>query len=325
MKAVVYEQYGPPEVLGIQNMAKPTPRRNGVLIRVCATTATDCLLRKGEPAWSRIILGLRRPRKKVLGIELAGEVEAVGEAVKRFKPGDVVFGASMAAMSCWAEYVCLSEKSGLALKPANLSCVDAAALPDGALTALAFLRDIGKTQPGQKVLINGASGSVGSYAVQMAKYFEAEVTGVCSSANLELVKSLGADRVIDYTREVIPSGGEYFDIIFDTVGKTSFLQCKNALKPGGVYLSSAMTDFLRSALPQMITTSLSSKKVKTGASICTTDRLDFIKGLVEAGKLKPVIDRVYSLEQIVEAHRYVEQGHKKGNVVITIRHNGKAL
>jgi NADPH:quinone reductase-like Zn-dependent oxidoreductase len=320
MKAIVYTQYGPPEVLRMQEVEKPAPKGNEVLVKIHATTvtATDCLLRKGEPTWSRIILGLRRPRKKVLGIELAGEVEAVGEAVKRFKPGDFVFGAAMAAMSCCAEYVCLSEKAGLAIKPSNLTCAEAAALADGALTALTFLQDIGKIQPGQKVLINGASGSVGSYAVQMAKYFGAEVTGVCSTVNLELVKSLGADRVLDYTQEVIPTGGEYFDLIFDTVGKISFSQCKNALKPGGVYLSSAMTDFLRSALPQMVTTSLSSKKVKTGASICTAERLDFIKGLVEAGKLKPVIDHVYPFEQIVEAHRYVETGHKKCNVVITI-------
>lgn len=319
MKAILYTQYGPPEVLRLQEVAKPMPRDNEVLVKIYATTvtATDCLLRKGEPTWIRIILGLLRPSKKVLGIELAGTVEAVGKAVKRFKPGDAVFGAAMAAMSCWAEYVCLSHKSGLALKPSNLSYIDAAAVPDGTLTALTFLRDIGKIQPGQKVLINGASGSVGSYAVQMAKYFGAEVTGVCSTANLELVKSLGADRVLDYTRGAIFSGDAYFDMIFDTVGKISFSKCKNTLKPGGVYLSSAMTD--SSALPQMIWTAMSSKKVKTGASICTAERLDFIKELVEAGKLKPAIDRVYPLEQIVEAHRYVEQGHKKGNVVITIR------
>jgi NADPH2:quinone reductase len=320
MRAALCTAYGPPEVLVMADVPKPTPRENEVLIRIHATTvtATDCLIRRGEPAWSRLILGLARPRNPILGIELAGEVEAVGRSVRRFQPGEAVFSATMVKMAGCAEYICLPEKAGLARKPANLSYEQAAAVPDGALTALTFLRDIGKIRPGQKVLVNGASGSVGSYAVQLAKYFGAEVTGVCSTANLEMVKSLGAERVIDYTREEIPHSGESFDIIFDSVGKLSFAQSKGALKPGGVYLSSAMTDFLRSALPQMLTTSFSSKKVKTGASFCTAERLDFLRELVEAGKIRPVIDRGYPLEQIVAAHRYVDQGHKKGNVVITV-------
>ncbi len=321
MKAAVVERYGPPEVLALKDVPKPSPRANEVLIRIHTTTvtATDCLIRRGEPTWSRLILGLKRPRNPILGIEMAGEVEAVGGSVRRFQPGGAVFSATMVQMSGCAEYICLPEKAGLARKPANLSYEQAAAVPDGALTALTFLRDIGKIRPGQKVLINGASGSVGSYAVQLAKHFGAEVTGVCSTANVEMVKSIGAERVIDYTRQEIPASGEYFDLIFDTVGKISFSQCKNALKPGGVYLSSAMTDFLRSALPQMIATSLSRKKVKTGASICTAERLDFLRELVEAEKIRPVIDRVYPLEQIVEAHRYVETGHKRGNVVISVQ------
>ncbi len=320
MKAAVVEQYGPPEVLALKDAPRPSPRANEVLIRIHAATvtATDCLIRRGEPTWSRVIIGLKRPRNPILGIEMAGEVEAVGRSVRRFQAGDPVFSATMVKMAGCAEYICLPEKAGLARKPANLSYAEAAAIPDGALTALTFLRDIGKIQPGQKVLINGASGSVGSYAVQMAKYFGAEVTGVCSTANLEMVKSIGADRVIDYTQEKIPQSGEGFDIIFDSVGKISFSQYKGALRPGGVFLSSAITDFLHSALPQMIATLLSSKKVKTGASICTAERLDFLRELVEAEKIRPVIDRVYPLEQIVEAHRYVEQGHKKGNVVITL-------
>jgi NADPH2:quinone reductase len=320
MKAVVYTHYGAPEVLHLTDIPKPTPRDDEILVRVRATTvtATDCLLRRGEPSWIRIILGLNHPRNPVLGIEIAGEVEAVGKSVRRFKAGDPVFCASMVKMGGCAEYVCLHEHAGVAYKPANLDFVQASAVPDGALTALTFMRDIGKIQPGQKVLINGASGSVGSYAVQLAKHFGADVTGVCGTANLELVQSIGADRVIDYTREKIPQSGEEFDIIFDSVGKISFSQCKGALKPGGVFLSSAMTDFLGSALPQMIATSFSQKKVKTGASICSAERLDFLRNLVESEKIRPVIDRVYPLEQIVEAHSYVETGHKRGNVVITI-------
>ena len=320
MKAIVYNKYGPPEVLRLTDLPKPTPRDDEVLVKVRATTvtATDCLQRRGEPSWSRVFLGLNGPRNPVLGIEIAGEIEAVGKSVTRFKVGDQIFSATMLKMGGCAEYVCLPEKGGVAHKPANLDFVQASAVPDGALTALTFMRDIGKIQPGQKVLINGASGSVGSYAVQLAKHFGANVTGVCSTANLEMVQSIGADRVNDYTREKIPQNGEEFDIIFDTVGKISFPQYKGALKPGGAFLSSAMTDFLGSALPQMILTSFSQKKVKTGASICSAERLDFLRDLVESEKIRPVIDRVYPMEQIVEAHRYVEAGHKRGNVVITI-------
>lgn len=322
MKAVVCEKYGPPEALAIKDVPKPSPRADEVLIRIRASTvtATDCLIRKGEPAWSRVILGLSRPRNPILGIEMAGEVEAVGRMVRRFKPGDQVFSAMMIKMSGCAEYICLPEKAGLARKPANLTFEQAAAVPDGALTALTFLQDIGKIRPGQEVLINGASGSVGSYAVQLAEYFGADVTGVCSGANVALVKSLGADRVIDYTREDFTHSNQAYDMIFDTVGKLLFSRCKNALRPGGVFVSSAMTVFLWPVLPQMLWTSLGSRKVKTGGSICTAERLDFLRELVEAGKIRPVIDRVYPLEQIVEAHRYVDQGHKKGNVVITVGH-----
>lgn len=326
MKAVIYEQYGPPEVLKLKEVAKPTPKNDEVLIRICATTvtATDCMMRKGEPRWGRLFLGLGKPRKKILGIELSGEVEAVGQGVMRFKPGDRVFSATMLKMSGHAEYLCLPEKAGLALKPANMTYEEAAAFPDGALTALTFLDDIGKIKRGQKVLINGASGSVGSFAVQLARYFGADVTGVCSGANVEMVKSLGADRVIDYTQEDFTQSGETYDRIFDTVGKTSFSRCKSALKPNGVYLASAMDKFLWPVLPQMLWTAIKGgKRVKTGASICTAERLNFLRGLIEAGQLRSVIDRVYPLEQIVAAHRYVETGHKKGNVVITLKHNNE--
>jgi NADPH:quinone reductase-like Zn-dependent oxidoreductase len=219
-------------------------------------------------------------------------------------------------MSCCAEYVCLPEKAGLTIKPANMTFEEAAAFPDGALTALTFLQDVGKVQIGHQVLINGASGSVGSFAVQLAKYYGAEVTGVCSTTNVEMVESLGTDKVIDYTERDFTKSGETYDIIFDTANKSSFSRCKSALKQGGVYLITMPT---LSVFPQILWTAIiGSKKVKFGASISNPERLDFLKGLVEAGKIKSVIDRCYPMEQIVDAHRYVEQGHKKGNVVITV-------
>jgi NADPH:quinone reductase-like Zn-dependent oxidoreductase len=323
LKAIVYERYGPPEVLQLREVEKPTPKDNEVLIKVHATTvtATDCLIRRGEPLWGRIFLGLRKPRKGILGIELAGEVEAVGKNVTRFLKGDHVFGAAMQIMSCTAEYNCLSEKACLATKPVKMTFEEAAALPDGALTALTFLQDIGKIKTGQKVLINGASGSVGSFAVQLARHFGAQVTGVCSTVNAEWVRSLGAEKVVDYTREDFAQSGETYDLIFDTVGKVSFSRCKGSLKPDGVFVASAMDQFLWPVLPQMLWTSLfGRKKVKTGASKATPERLEYLKELVEAGEIRSVIDRCYPLEQTAEAHRYVDKGHKKGNVVITVGH-----
>ena len=323
MKAIVYERYGPPDVLVLKEVEKPVPRDNEVLIRVYATTvtATDCQMRKGEPRWGRIFLGFRKPRRKILGIELAGEVEAVGVDVERFRKGDQVFGAAMQRMSCCAEYVCLPDKAGLAIKPANMTWEEAAAFPDGALTALTFLRDIGKIQNGQQILINGASGSVGTFAVQLARHFGAEVTGVCSTTNAEMVKSLGADKVIDYTEEDFAKSGRTYDVVFDTVNKSSFSHCKSVLKPGGVYLVTMPT---LKVFPQILWTAMiGTKKVKFGASKSTPERLNFLKELVEVGKIRSVIDRRYPLEQVVEAHRYVEKGHKKGNVVITVEHNNK--
>ena len=330
MKAVVYEKYGPPEVLQLKDVEKPTPKHNEVLIKVHATTVTtgDCNIRNfvfvpsSFKLMARLMFGLRGPRDKfrILGVEVAGEIEAVGQDVTVFKEGDQVFGIDGVGLGAYAEYKCMREDRGLVIKPANLTYEEAAAIPNGALTAYTFLKKMANTQSGQSVLINGASGSVGSAAVQIAKHFGAEVTGVCSTANVELVKSLGADHVIDYTQEDFTQNGETYDIIFDTVGKTSFSRCKNSLKPKGLYLAGA--GGLREFGHMMWTSIMRGKKVLAGISSESKEDLAFLKELVEEGEIKPVIDRCYPLEQIVEAHRYVDQGHKKGNVVITVAQNG---
>lgn len=317
MKAIVYTRYGPPDVLQLKEVAKPLPKDDQVLIKVHATsvTAADCLVRKCEPAWGKLILGLRGPRRKIIGTELAGEIEAVGQDVKRFRQGDQVYGFTSFRLAAYAEYTCMPEKGSLGIKPTNLTYEQAAAAVDGGTTALFFLRDKGKIQPGEKVLINGASGSIGMYAVQLAKYFGAEVTGVCSGKNAELVKSLGADHVIDYTQEDFTQNKDAYDIIFDTVGKSSFARCKGALKENGRYLP---TTGLNNNVLHLWTAVFGSKKVVSGMSIQKSDALVFLKDLIEAGKLQIIIDRTYPLEQIAEAHRYVETGHKRGNVIINI-------
>jgi NADPH:quinone reductase-like Zn-dependent oxidoreductase len=328
MKAIVYTEYGSPDVLQLKEVEKPTVKNHEVLIRIYATTATpsDCANRKGDPFISRFFTGLIRPKNPIPGVELAGEIEAVGKDVKLFKEGDQVFGSTETSFGAYAEYICLLEAGVVAIKPANMTYEEAAPVCDGALTAWNFLRDKANIQSGQKVLINGASGSVGTAAVQLAKYFGAEVTGVCSATNLELVKSLGADKVIDYTKEDFTKTGQTYDAIFDTVGKSSFSRCKGSLTQKGVYLSTAPT--LAIMLQMLLTSKIGNKKVVFSATGLrpVPERLIFLKELkelIEAGKIKSVMDRRYPLEQTAEAHRYVETGHKKGNVVITVEHTSK--
>ncbi|WP_127530975.1 NAD(P)-dependent alcohol dehydrogenase [Paenibacillus kobensis] len=323
MKAVVCTKYGGPEVLQLREVEKPSLKDDEVRIQIYSTTVTagDCRVRGFSPPPMfkipmRFALGFTKPRKPILGVELAGVVEQTGRYVTRFKEGDHVFGSAGFAFGSYAEYSCLPEKSALAIKPAGLSFEEAAAVPVGGLTALHFLRR-GNIQSGHKVLIYGASGSVGSYAVQLAKYFGAEVTGVCSSANVELVRSLGADRVIDYTRGETIGSGERYSIIFDTVGKSPYPLCVSSLTDTGTYCQAVMS--ASHVLRGMWTTVTSGKKVIGGVSTERPEDLQFLAGLIEAGQLKPVIDRHYSLEQIADAHRYVDQGRKKGNVVIKVR------
>jgi NADPH:quinone reductase-like Zn-dependent oxidoreductase len=322
MKAVVCTKYGPPDVLQLKEVAKPVPKDNEVLVKVYATTVTkyDCWQRSSTAPtgfWllSRIYSGLRKPKKTILGTELAGEIESVGKDVTRFKKGDQVFGYPGMNLGAYAEYICLPEDGAVAIKPANATYEETAAVLQGALTALFFLRK-GNIQSGQKVLVFGASGGVGTAAVQLAKYFGAEVTGVCSTTKLELVKSLGADKVIDCTKEDFTKNGQTYDIIFDTtVGKSSIL-CKRSLKNNGFYL---LTTFGLPKLFQILWLSMTgSRKIFMGTLKERAEDMIFLKELIEAGKLTIVIDRSYSLDQIAEAHRYVESGHKKGSVVITL-------
>jgi NADPH:quinone reductase-like Zn-dependent oxidoreductase len=324
MKAVVCTKYGPPEVLKLKEVEKPVPKDNEVLIKIYATTVTsgDTRIRSFRVPLSfwlpaRIALGLRSPKINILGAELTGEIESIGKEVKTFKVGDQVFAYPGHLGGGYAEYTCMREDSAIAIKPANLTYEEAAAIPFGGNTALHFLKQA-NIKEGQKVLIYGASGSVGTYAVQLAKYFGAEVTGVCSTSNIDLVKSLGADKVIDYNKEQFSENGEIYDVIFDAVGKSSFSDCMDSLQKDGVYLQALAVPTL--SLRMHWASLTSNKTLIGGTAIPKAQNLNLLKELVETGKIKQVIDRTYPLEQIIEAHRYVDKGHKKGNVVIIVDH-----
>jgi len=327
MKTIVYTKYGSPDVLQLKEGEKPTPRDYEVLIKIHATTVTSGDWRARSLAMpvgfgliARLVLGVLRPRQAILGSELAGEVESIGKDVTRFKVGDQVFAFSGAGMGCHAEYKCMPEDGAVLLKPANLTYDEAAAISFGGTTALDFFRRA-KLQSGEKVLINGASGGVGTAAVQLARHYAADITGVCSTANMELVRFLGANHVIDYTKEDFTENGETYDIIVDTVGNAPFSRSKSSLKKNGrlLLVLGGLTDILGIPWVSMA----SGKKIIAGPAAERTEDLSFLAKLAEAGEFKSVIDRRYPFEQISEAHSYVDSGRKKGNVIITLEHSNK--
>jgi NADPH:quinone reductase-like Zn-dependent oxidoreductase len=333
MKAIVWTKYGPPEVLELREVEKPAPKDNEILIKIATTTVTagDCEMRSLKfPFYlslpMRMWRGLLKPRENsILGTELAGEIEAVGKNVKRFKAGDQVFGSTGLKFGANAEYICLPEEpgemdGGMAIKPANMTYEEAATVPFGGRDALHFLRK-GNIQSGQKILINGAGGSIGTFGVQLAKHFGAEVTAVDSTAKLDMLRSIGADQVVDYTQEDFTKSGEIYDVIFDVVGTISLSSTERSITQNGTYLlaNPLGSQMVRGPWTKMT----SSKKVVMETASGTVEDLIFLRELVEAGKIKSVIDRTYPLEQIVEAHRYVETGQKAGNLVITVEHHNK--
>lgn len=315
MRAAIHDRYGPPDVLRIDDVERPVPKANEVLVRVEATTVnrTDCHMRRAKPFVWRFYLGLRRPKRKILGSELAGEVEAVGAAVTEFAAGDRVFGVRSGAH---AEFVCVREAGLLAHIPAGLSFEDAAPICDGAQQALASLKraNVGK---GTRIVVYGASGACGTAAVQLARHFGAHVTAVCNTKNIELVRTLGADEVVDYLQEDFTKNGETYDVILDAVGKHSFLRCRGSLKPGGLYLA---TDRLHNLFLALWTSRIGSRKVVFKITRQTKQDVLFLKELIEAGEYRPVVDRSYPLDDVVAAHRYVETLQKTGNVVLTVGH-----
>jgi NADPH:quinone reductase-like Zn-dependent oxidoreductase len=322
MRAVVHDRYGPPEVLRLQEVERPVPKEDQVLVRIHATTVnrTDCHVRQAKPFMWRFFAGLRRPKWRILGSELAGEVEAVGAAVTQFEVGDNVFGAKAylsEGFGAHAEFASIRASGALSHKPAGMSFEEAAAVCDGALSALDCLRraDLRK---GRSILVYGASGSIGTAAVQLARYFEADVTAVCNTKNLELVRSLGADEVVDYTQEDFTRNGGTYDVIFDAVGKHSFRRCRRSLKPDGIYLATDLGFLWHVPVLALLTRRIGDKRVTLPVPKYTTKDVLFLKELVEAGKYRAVIDRTYPLEDVVEATRYVETGQKTGNVVLTV-------
>ncbi len=335
MKAIVYTKYGPPDVLELKEVDKPVPKDDEVLIRVHASPVNygDIIARNFAniptrefhmplpllfPA--RIFFGFRKPRITILGAELAGEIESVGKEVTLFREGDQVFGYRGQSMGANAEYLCMPEDGMVGIKPANMTYEEAACVPYGGIMALSLLRKV-DVKKGQNVLINGASGGIGSLAVQLAKYYGAEVTGVCSTPRLEYVKALGADKVIDYTKEDFTQSSETYDLIFDILGKSTFSRCRNSLKPNGRYL---LASFKFGKILQMLGTSIiGSKKVICAMASEKQEDMVLLKELVETGEIKTIIDRTYPLEQAAEAHRYYEEGHAQGKVVITVEHSDK--
>ena len=319
MKAIVYTKYGSPDVLQLKEVEKPIPKENEVLIKVIATTVnrTDCGFRKPEYLIVRLVGGIFKPKRKILGSELAGMVEANGQNVKTFKQGDSVFGLSTFNFGAHAEYICIAEEKSITIKPSNMSFNEAAAVCDGAFLALANIRKIDFSNS-PAILINGASGSIGSASVQLAKHFGAKVTAVCNTKDFKLLKSLGADEVIDYTINDFTENGMLYDAVIDAVGKSSFFRCKKILKPGGIYFSTELGYLSQNIFLALITPLLGGKKVLFPIPKDRKEDIVFIKELIEAGKYKAVIDRTYPFDQIVEATRYVEAGQKVGNVVITI-------
>jgi NADPH:quinone reductase-like Zn-dependent oxidoreductase len=316
MKAVVCDRYGPPEVLRIEDIERPVPGPDEVLIRIRATTVnrSDTETRQGSPAVARLLTGLRRPRHRVLGTELSGDVEAAGPAVTEFRPGDAVFGVKAWKFGAHAEYICMRESAALAPKPAGVSYQEAAAVCDGVILALMGLRPA-DVRKGRSILVYGASGSIGTAAVQLSRYFGADVTAVCGTKNLDLVRSLGAEQVIDYTREDFTTNGQAYDVIFDAVGKHSFGRCRDSLNPGGIYLA---TDGLHNLLLAQWTRFGDKKVIFPIPPRYTKQDVLFLKGLLEAGQYRAVIDRRYPLAEVVEANRYVDTEQKTGNVVLTV-------
>jgi NADPH:quinone reductase-like Zn-dependent oxidoreductase len=319
MKAAVYERYGPPEVLQLKVVPQPIPKASEVLVKIKSTTVnrTDCGFRRPEYLIVRLIAGLFKPRKKILGSEFSGEIAAIGNTVSKFKVGEQVFGLSTYKFGCHAEYICISESASIALKPSAMSHEEAGAVCDGLMLAINYIEKINfKTHP--RILINGASGSIGSAAVQLAKYYGAHITAVCNTQNLELLKSLGADEVIDYTTNDFTKTGKYYDVVLDAVGKSTYFQCKQILKPNGIYFSSELGPWSQNIFLALWTPIFSNKKVKFPIPKDNQTDIEFFKAIIEAGYYKAVIDRIYDLEQIVVATQYVETGQKTGNVVIQI-------